>query len=261
MNPKTLPRSGDKAVKRCIRYLRVSSKRQMDTDADVVVDGNSIDTQRKACQAREKALGLVCVDEYIEPGNSAQTIAKRPVFRKMMERIVEKRDVEYVIVYMRSRAFRNALDAMMTKYQLKQLGIRLISAKEDFGEGIYADAMEAMADVFNEVEVRRNGEDIKVKMANKVLNGGTPTMAKLGYLNVTVISEGRRINTITIDQERKPLILMAFELFATAKYTVESLLPVLTKAGLRTRPTVKRPNGHELTDETLRSEPFRATCR
>ena len=37
-------------VKRSIRYLRVSSRRQMDTDADIDPDGNSIDTQRKVCQ-------------------------------------------------------------------------------------------------------------------------------------------------------------------------------------------------------------------
>jgi hypothetical protein len=44
-------------VRRSIRYLRVSSNRQLDTDADIDPDGNSIDTQRKVCQAREKALG------------------------------------------------------------------------------------------------------------------------------------------------------------------------------------------------------------
>src|SRR5215469_9254267 len=90
----------DEPVKRSIRYLRVSSKRQLDTDADIDPDGNSIDTQRKICQAREKALGLVNVDEYIEPGTSAQSIEKRPVFRKMLKRIIEQRDVDCVIIYM-----------------------------------------------------------------------------------------------------------------------------------------------------------------
>ena len=251
MNPKTLPRVGDTAVKRCIRYLRVSSKRQMDTDADTVADGNSIDTQRKQCQDKERALGLVCVGEYIEPGNSAQTIAKRPVFRQMMQRIIEEQDVEYVIVYMRSRAFRNALDAMMTKYQLKQMGIKLISAKEDFGEGIYADAMEAMADVFNEVEVRRNGEDIKVKMANKARNGGTVGRAKVGYLNVRISVDGRLVNTIAVDEERRHFILMAFEEFATGRYTVETLGEKLAEAGLRTRGTAKWKS-QPVSEETLR---------
>ncbi len=71
----------------------MSSKRQMDTDADIDPDGNSIDTQRKVCQAREKALGLVNVGEYVEPGTSVQTVEKRTVFKQMLKRRVEQRDV------------------------------------------------------------------------------------------------------------------------------------------------------------------------
>jgi DNA invertase Pin-like site-specific DNA recombinase len=55
--------------------------------------------------------------------------------------VTERRDVEYVVVYMRSRAFRNALDALTTKHQLKKLGVKLVSAKEDFGDGIWATAV------------------------------------------------------------------------------------------------------------------------
>ena len=71
-------------VKRSIRYLRVSSKKQMDTDFEVDPEGNSIDTQRKVTSAKEREMGLVNVAEYVEPGNSAQTIDKRPVFREMI---------------------------------------------------------------------------------------------------------------------------------------------------------------------------------
>jgi site-specific DNA recombinase len=74
--------TADAPVRRSLRYLRVSSKKQMDTDADIDPDGNSIDTQRKVCQVRERELGFVNVDEYVEPGNSAQTIEKRPVFQE-----------------------------------------------------------------------------------------------------------------------------------------------------------------------------------
>jgi site-specific DNA recombinase len=44
--------------------------------------------------------------------------------------------------------------------------------------------MEGTIDIFNEMEVRRNGEDISAKMRYKRLKGGTVTRAKLGYLNV-----------------------------------------------------------------------------
>src|ERR1700730_19468279 len=86
-------------VNRSIRYLRVSSKKQMDTDFEVDPEGNSIDTQRKVTSGKEREAGLVNVGEYVEPGNSAQTIDKRPVFREMIARITRERDVAYVIMY------------------------------------------------------------------------------------------------------------------------------------------------------------------
>lgn len=255
MNPKTLPGRGG-LPSAAVIYLRVSTPKQTHTAADVTDDGNSIDTQRKDALNKVRQLGATVVDPdqdvYIEPGNSAQSISKRKVFRQMLQRVMEQRDVEYVVVYSRSRAFRNALEAMLLKQQLKQIGVKLVSVVEDFGEGIYADAMEAISDVFNELEVKRNGEDIKRKMANKVKNGGTPSTAKLGYLNVTVEEDFKRINTIKVDEVRKPLVLAAFELMASAQYTLETLHEKVTTMGLKSRPTKRFPNGHAITLETLR---------
>jgi site-specific DNA recombinase len=119
--------------------------------------------------------------------------------------------------------------------------VKLISAKEDFGDGLMAEAMEAVTDVFNWRQVRMSGEDIKVKMANKARNGGTVGRAKVGYLNVQKRIKGREVRTIETDAERAPLIVMTFEQFATGKYTIESLRVVLTQAGLRMAATAKRP--------------------
>ena len=213
----------------------------MDTDFEVDPEGNSIDTQRKVCSGKERELGFVNVGEYVEPGNSAQTIDKRPVFRDMIARIMREHDVDYVIIYARSRAFRNYIDAGNTKMALEKLGVKLVSAKEDFGDGLMAEAMEAVTDVFNWLQVRMSGEDIKVKMANKVRNGGTASRAKLGYLNVRKRIEGREVRTIETDTERAPYVVMAFEAFATGKYTLESLRATLTEAGLRMRATAKYP--------------------
>jgi hypothetical protein len=89
--------------KRSVRYLRVSSRGQMDTDSHLVADGNSIDSQRKATVAKEEAMGLTNVGEYIEPGNSGQSIEGRPVFQELLKCIREQRDIEYVVFDMRSR--------------------------------------------------------------------------------------------------------------------------------------------------------------
>lgn len=95
---------------------------------------------------------------------------------------------------MRSRAFRNFTDAAVTKRQLAEKGVTLVSVKEDFGEGYMADAMEAVTDIFNEIQVRQGGEDIQLKMLHKAQRGGTVVRVKTGYLNIPVLKDGVRFN-------------------------------------------------------------------
>jgi site-specific DNA recombinase len=240
-------------VKHALSYLRVSTQRQMDTAVDIDADGNSISTQREFSLRRAASVQAVVDKEFIEPGNSAQTIEKRPVFRELLRYVAEHPEIDYVIIYMRSRAFRNFGDAVLTKRQLAKLGVKLISAKEDFGEGYLADAMEAVTDIFNEMEVRRNGEDIKAKLRNKALNGGTVTRAKLGYLNIRAEQDGRLFNSIGLDPKRAPLVLKAFELYATGEYSIDRLTAAMADLGLTTRPSARWPREQPVSDSKLHS--------
>ena len=228
-------------LKHSVLYLRVSTPRQMDTAIDIDPDGNSIATQREFGQRRAEALNAVVDKIFIEPGNSAQSIEKRPVFREVLAYLREHPEVDYVIIYMRSRAFRNFTDAALTKRQLAKLGVKLVSAKEDFGEGYVADAMEGIIDIFNELEVRRNGEDIKAKMRYKALNGGTIARAKIGYLNVRSEQDGRLFNSIGLDPKRASLVRQVFELYSTGDYSIELLHTTMTDLGLTSRATAHRP--------------------
>src|SRR5690349_971942 len=116
---------------RALSYLRVSTKRQMDTAVDIDADGNSIATQREFAIRKAAHLGTVVRREFVEPGTSAQTIEKRAVFREMLRYLKDHPgEIDYVIIYMRSRAFRNYVDAGVTERQLAGLGVKLISAKE-----------------------------------------------------------------------------------------------------------------------------------
>lgn len=229
--------------RKAVLYLRVSSKKQTETAIDIDKDGNSIATQRDVCEQKAGALGADILHEFVEPGVSAQTIEKRPVFTEMMRFLSEHRDVDYVIVYARSRAFRNFVDAAITKRHLDKLGVRLLSAREDFGEGTYAEAMEAVTDIMNQVQNQLSGEDIRIKMRNKAINGGTIGRAKLGYLNVRKDIDGRQVNTIELDTKRAPLILKAWELYATGDYTIERLEAHMADMGLTSRATARAPEG------------------
>lgn len=240
------------AIEEAVLYLRVSSKKQMDTDSDFDPEGNSIPTQRRHGTAKAESMGVRVSREFVEPGRSATSLEKRVAFQEMMayletENKQRKKDgqplIRYVIVYMMSRAFRNALEELTTKAQLAKMGITLISAKENFGDGYLGDAMQGILAIFNELQVRMSGEDIKTKMANKARNGGTVSRAPIGYLNVTRRIEGREVRTVIIDPERAPLIRLAFVLYATGDFSFEDLAEELYDRGLTTRPTAKHPAG------------------
>jgi len=234
-----------------ISYLRVSSKRQLNTAADVDPEGNSIATQRESTQDKARSMKVMVQREFVEPGTSAQTIAKRPVFKELLRYLKEHPEIKYVFIYMRSRAFRDYVDAGVTERQLDEMGVKLISAKEDFGtDDIMARAMKAVTDIMNDVQVKKQGQDIAVKMANKARNGGTIGLAKLGYLNrQIVIEDERKVNSIVVDDKRAPLVVQAFELFGTGQHTLDSLHEILGDAGLQApgrNKTIGRETLHKL---------------
>ncbi|WP_433603564.1 recombinase family protein [Nocardia sp. CA-135953] len=224
-----------------VSYLRVSSKKQMDTARDIDPDGNSIATQRIHIDRKANNLGARIVKEFLDPGISAKSIDKRREFQELIEYLREHREIKYVIVYARSRAFRNYIDAALTKRLLDKLGVKLASAREDFGDGIFAEAMEAITDVFNDMQNKMSGEDIRIKMHHKASNGGSIGPARIGYENIRIIVEGRTVNTIGLDEKRAPLIKEAFELYATGDYSTERLEAAMADRGLTTRPSPKRP--------------------
>ena len=79
-------------------------------------------------------------------------------------------------------------------------------------------------------------------MGEKARNGGTLGKAPLGYMNVRARDEnGREVRTIALDEERAPLIRLAFTEYATGNWTVRQLADHLNTLGLTIPPTPRRP--------------------
>ena len=234
-----------------VLYLRVSSKKQMDTAVDIDPDGNSIATQREAGLRKAASIGATVIKEFIEPGVSASTIEGRPAFQEMLVFLRNHPEVKSVIVYARSRAFRNYIDAAITRRMLDKLEVKLISVREEFGDGIYAEMMEAVTDIFNDVQNKLSGEDIRIKMQHKAVNGGTLGRARLGYLNSRVDFEGRQVNTVNLDPKRAPLVRKAWELYATGDYSIDQLAATMADLGLTTRPTARWPHERPVSESKL----------
>lgn len=235
--------------KRAFSYLRVSSAGQVNTDYDP--EGISLPAQRSAIQRRAAELDAEIVTEFVEPGRSATTVDRRPVFQEMMARLKAEKGVDYVLVYARSRLHRNSIDAAITKRDLRKAGVTLISVMDYTEDSAIGDLVATVLDGVNEYQSRASGADIAYKMGQKIVRGGSVGRAPIGYLNVREKFEGREVRTVAVDPVRGPLVRMAFELYATGKYGFHALIAALSDAGLRTRPTKRYPAGTPLSLNSL----------
>jgi site-specific DNA recombinase len=223
------------STKRAVLYLRVSTPSQVNTDYDP--EGISIPAQRVACERKATQMDAEIIEEYVEPGRSGTKMDKRPAFQAMLERIRRDRDIDYVIVYKLSRMNRNRVDDALVLMNLRKFNVALVSATESIDETPVGQLMHGILAAFNEFRSAEDGADISYKMAEKARRGGTLGRAPLGYLNIRDRFEGREVRSVTIDPERAPFVHLAFELYATGAYSLDTLAEELTRRGLRTRPS------------------------
>jgi DNA invertase Pin-like site-specific DNA recombinase len=220
--------------KRAVIYLRVSSQSQVNTDYNP--EGISIPAQRESCIRKAAQMGAEIIDEYVEPGLSGTRMDRRPSFQQMLERIKRDRDVDYVIVYKLSRMNRNRVDDALVLMEMRKFQVILVSATESIDETPVGQLMHGILAAFNEFRSAEDGADISYKMAEKARHGGTLGRAPLGYLNARETYDGREVSTVILDPDRSELVCLAFELYATGNYSLDSLADELNTRGLRTRP-------------------------
>ncbi len=227
-------------VKRAVIYLRVSSAGQVHTDYDP--EGLSIPAQREACKRYAEKLGAVIVREYVEPGVSGGSLLKRAAFRRMVEETAELRDVDYVIVWSVSRWAREQEDHWVARGMVTRAGAKLLSVKEPIGEntshGIMLEGVMAAVAASRRIEI---SEEVKRGIKRKVEVGGTSGLAPIGYLNTREpLPHGGEVRTVMIDPERGPIIVWAFETYATGLYSLADITILLEARGLRSRGNRRR---------------------
>jgi site-specific DNA recombinase len=223
--------------KRAVLYLRVSSAGQVRTDYDP--EGLSIPAQRQACERKAEGLDAQVVREYVEPGVSAGPLVKRNAFRKMIEDVRELQDVDYVVVWSVSRWARDQEDHWTARGLVTRAGAKLISVKEPIGEdsayGITLEGVMAAVAAGRRIEI---SEEVTRGIRRKIEVGGTHSRAPIGYLNVREpLPQGGEVRTVIIDSERGPIIVWAFETYATGMYSISDMTTLLEVRGLRSRPT------------------------
>jgi site-specific DNA recombinase len=233
--------------RRAVIYLRVSSVQQANVDYDP--EGFSIPAQREACARKAASLEAEVIAEYIDRGESAKT-ADRPDLKQMLNRLAIEKDIDLVIVHKVDRLARNRADDVTIAMQIRSAGAQLVSATENIDETPSGLLLHGIMSSIAEFYSRNLASEVIKGTTEKAKRGGTPGIAPLGYCNVRETVDGREVRTVERDPERAPLIKLAFDLYATGRFSLNELVTLLEAKGLRTRGN-RRYNPRAINHSTL----------
>jgi len=156
---------------RAFIYARRSSDRQNE---------ESCPQQIAECKRMAERLGYTVVKIYADEAKTGKT-DRRPEFQKMV-RAIESGHCDVVIAYKSNRIARNMLQALTYENRFEQHGVKIVYAKEEFGDNAAGRfALRNMMNL-NQFYSENMSEDIKRCLYTyaeecKVLNGRMP----LGY--------------------------------------------------------------------------------
>jgi len=151
-------------------YARFSSHNQRE---------ESIEQQVAECKAFAALSGISVVGVYADSAKTGRT-DRRPQFQKL-QREAAKGDFNYIIAYKSNRIARNILNALMFENEMEKLGIKVVYAKEEFGNNAAGRfALRTMMNV-NQFFSENMAEDIKRNQADNALNCRANGPAPYGY--------------------------------------------------------------------------------
>jgi DNA invertase Pin-like site-specific DNA recombinase len=212
---------------KAVMYLRVSTKEQAE-------EGYSIAAQAEACRRFIADKGWELVDEFIDRGESART-SDRPQFQLMLQRLGEESSVRYLVVHKLDRLARNLEDHARVRAMLRKAGVQLISVTESIEDSASGKLVEGILASIAEFYSANLSQEIRKGIDQKASQGGWPTVAPYGYRNIRREAGGRRGEAVLEPDEQAPLVVWAFEQYATGRFSLPELTKAVEAKGLRNR--------------------------
>ncbi len=206
-------------VKSYFSYVRVSTQRQGQV-------GTSLSEQLFAIERYAQKYDLNIVRGYEERETAAK--AGRPVFLDMIKQL-RRGKAAGVIIHKIDRSARNLKD-WADLGSLIDTGVEVHFAAESLdlnsrGGRLSADIQAVVAADY----IRNLREEVKKGFYGRLKQGLYPMPAPLGYINN---GQGK---TKSVHLVQAPLVKKAFDLYATEKYGIVSLLEMMTRLGLQNK--------------------------
>ncbi len=226
------------ATATAVVYLRVSSQGQVNTAHDP--EGYSIPAQRAAALRHAESLSAEVVAEFVELGKTGTT-TRRDALQQLLSELPKLKPT-YVIIYDLSRLARDDFDALWLLSEIEKHGAKLESTLERIDDSPAGKLLYTVMAGVNAFRSRGDAVKVKSGLERKFLAGGHMGPAPIGYLNAKEVVGAREVAVVVPDPDRKELVQMAFELFATGDYSITQMVNILEDAGLRYRATPKKPS-------------------
>lgn len=159
---------------RCVSYLRVSSKEQMENE--------SLSVQRKGCieYARKNSLDLV--EQFGNTYESAKT-DERKEFNKMLAFVKNpKNKINIILVYSVDRFSRSGADSIYLLNELRKTGKKLIAVTQPIDTTSSSGKLhQNMMLLFSEFDNNQRREKTIAGIKEKLLKGEWPSKVATGY--------------------------------------------------------------------------------
>lgn len=200
-------------------YIRVSTARQG--------EGVSLQEQRASIERFAAQRGLTISRWFEERETAAKT--GRPIWSEML-RLLKKRAASGVVIHKIDRGVRNGRDWVDLTELVDKGIIELYFANEGLdltnrGGRLSADLQAVVAADY----IRNLREEALKGINGRLKQGILPLPAPVGYLDC---GAGK---PKAIDPVKGPLVRRAFELYATGRYNLHTLLTEVQKLGLKNR--------------------------
>lgn len=212
-------------------WARVSSREQK--------EGYSLDAQIRANRERALKNGWTVVREFVV-AESAKRGAERTVFNEMFKWVksnAKNEKIKAILAHKLDRVCRNIRDAVRLQELEDDCGVQLAFVENQFGPGaagaLSFNVMAAVAQYYSD-----NLRTEVLKGIDEKARQGWPTgHAPFGYLNVDDKNE-----PVVPHTEKSKTLVRIFELYATGRFTFESLAAKLREEGHTLRPSQPRFN-------------------
>lgn len=215
-------------MKRYFAYIRVSNtyKQGTKSEKDGAKKGSSLEEQQAAVEAYARRNNLTIVEWFKEEETAAKR--GRRLFNRMLAGLARNR-ADGVIMHKIDRGARNLRD-WADLGDLLDRGVEVLFAHDNLdlrtrGGRLAADIQAIVAADY----IRNLRDEVRKGFNGRLKQGLWPLGAPIGYLD-----QGKG-KAKTIDPVQGPIVAQAFELYATGKWSLETIGEELHRRGLRNK--------------------------